>query len=54
MNIVLTQRCIFNLKSILHFLKLSKENIYGYYFIKLFLMIFNLKYKEGVNQSIAT
>lgn len=55
MDIVLTQRCISNLKSIYNYKKSLKQNIHYYnYFIKLFLIKFNLKIKEGVDQSIDT
>ena len=53
-NIVLFERCISNLISIYHYKKLSKQNIHGYYFIKLFIIIFSLKYKKGANQNIVT
>lgn len=48
MNIVLSQKYISNLKSLYRYKKLSKQNIYNYCFINLFLIIiFRLKYKKG-------
>jgi hypothetical protein len=50
-DIAIYQKYISNLKSIIDNKKLPNQNIHHNYLIKLFLMIFNLKYK-GADQTI--
>lgn len=52
-DIAIYQKYIYNLRSIIDNKKLPNQNIHHNYIIKLFLIIFNLKYK-GDDQTIAT